>query len=44
MFHSAYNWTVDEIDAVSVDYLLTLMRVKMLAIPGEKLTPIDEVF
>ena len=45
-FHSAYYWTLEEIDATSVDYLLTLLRVKMLEITemdNGELTPIDEV-
>ena len=45
VFHRAYGWTVAEIDATEMGYLLTLMRVKALAIPerNEKLVPIDEV-
>lgn len=46
MFHSAYHWTLAEVDATGLDYLLTLLRVKMLAMPAdetEKIVPIDEV-
>ena len=45
VYHRAYGWTVAEIDATEMGYLLTLMRVKALAIPEreEKLVPIDEV-
>ena len=43
MFHVAYHWTVAEVDAVSVDYLLTLIRLRLLKCPDEELTPIDEV-
>lgn len=45
LFHRAYGWTVAEIDATGLDYLLTLMRVRRLLVPieGEKLCAIDEV-
>ena len=44
VFHRAYGWTVAEVDATELDYLLTLARVKSLEIPdGEKIVPIDEV-
>ena len=44
-FHLAYGWTVAEIDATELGYLLTLMRVKSIEIAErqEKLVPIDEV-
>ena len=46
IFHLAYGWTVAEIDATEMGYLLTLLRVKALEIPErqEKIVPIDEVF
>ena len=45
VFHRAYGWTVADIDATELDYLLTLMRVKSLEVPDktEKIVPIDEV-
>jgi len=45
LFHRAYGWSVAEIDATGLDYLLTLMRVRRLQVQevGEKLHAIDEV-
>jgi hypothetical protein len=44
VFHRDYGWTVAEIDATELGYLLTLMRVKSLETPeSEDLVPIDEV-
>ena len=37
LFHRSYGWTVNAVDAAEMEYLLTLLRVKALAVQGTKL-------
>lgn len=47
LFHRAYGWTAGAVDAAELAYLLTLLRVKSLAVtgsnPDSELRFIDEV-